>query len=885
MKGGSAPYNNSPEETPEDACARVSNFLAEKYPEEAPVEALASLSEKERREWLGSFSEQELRVLEYSYEFLARPNQREPKGKYKILILLAGRGYGKEVRSSTPIATPTGFTEIGNLRIGDYVFDENGIPTRVTGVYPQGTKQLYRFRFSDETIIDAGAEHMWVTWTHRDRKALLRSRHVMYKDRFPDDWVNWRAVHEHYSGNILSREDAPGPRIRTTTEIINTFTCSKRRDLNHCIPVAGSLYTQPIEFPLDFYCFGYWLGDGHSADGVITVGDEDIEWTLGKFSSMFEFKLDAPVGRCWMIRCYGLAARLRSLGVFGSGMKSVPEECFLASRAQRIALLQGLMDSDGYASDNGSSVEFCNTNKNIADGVLRLARSLGQKPILNTGRATLYGKDCGEKYRVTWKPTIDVFQMPRKRDRIRFDRSQALRNQHRMIENITSIDSDDATCISVDSPNSMYLVGEGLIPTHNTWTGAQLVRSWVESGKKKHIAIVGTTAADVRDTMVEAVYKNGSGLMQVCPPWNLPYYSPTKKTLVWNNPNYPSYGAVGSLYSADVPASLRGPSHDAAWVDELCKMRNHIEMWNMLKFTMRRETSTGEGPKIVISTTPKLMQLLVDLLKEAEESRADGTNDVIVVKGSTYENQSNLSADFLSDIASYEGTDLGRQEIHADLILNATGALWTPGILDKGRIQFSDLPTLKRIVVAVDPQTGYREDSESPVHRLSRVARSTMTGIITCGLGMPVKGQPLHAYILRDDSVNGKPEKWGKRVVDVYNLYAQRYPTTVLAESNQGGLMIGSIIRSIDPHVRVQLVSAQRKKHERAIEVVNKYQQVRVHHVGHFPALEQEQTFYEPGDEDSKLSPNRMDALVHGVRYLLVDGIRSGAGIAISRRV
>ena len=416
---------------------------------------------------------------------------------------------------------------------------------------------------------------------------------------------------------------------------------------------------------------------------------------------------------------------------------------------------------------------------------------------------------------------------------------------------------------------------------------AEIVRGWVESGEKKHIAVVGTTAADVRDTMVEAVYKQGSGIMQICPPWNMPHFSPTKKQIVWTNPNYPSYGAVCSLYSADVPESLRGPSHDAAWVDELCKMRNASETWNMLKFTMRLENSASK-PRIVISTTPKPMQLLIDLLKEADESRLDGTNDIVVIKGSTYDNRANLSADFLKDIAdSYEGTSLGRQEIYADLILQADGALWTPGMIEKGRIRFADLPTLKSIVVAVDPQTGYRADSDSPVRKLRMVARSTMTGIVTCGLGMPIKGQPLHAYVLRDDSVNGKPEEWGKRVVDTYNLYAQRYPTIVVAESNQGGLMIASVIRSIDPHVRVKLVSSQKKKHERAIPVVAKYQQTRVHHVGYFPQLEQEMNFYEPGDEDDKLSPNRMDAcLIGGTMVTTAHGqvpierIRSGDVVA-----
>ena len=390
-----------------------------------------------------------------------------------------------------------------------------------------------------------------------------------------------------------------------------------------------------------------------------------------------------------------------------------------------------------------------------------------------------------------------------------------------------------------------------------TRTAAEIVKGWIESGEKKHVALVAANAADLRDTMIEAVYKQGSGMMQICPPWNRPHYSPTKKTLVWSNPNYPSYGAVCSLYSGEEPDSLRGPSHDGAWVDEWAKMKYGDSVWHMLKFTLRR----GTNPQTVISTTPKPVMFLIDMLKAAEESKADGTNDVIVRRGSTYENRANIASEFLKDIAEmYEGTTLGRQEIYADLVLQADGALWTPGMIELGRLR-GELPSLKQIVVALDPQTGYRID-DSPVRKLRTIAKATLTGIVTVGLGVPIKGQPLHAYVLRDDSVNGKPEQWAQRAVDTYKIYAQRYPTVVVAESNQGGEMIRSVIRSIDPYVPVRLVSAQAKKHERAIPVVAKYQQGRVHHVGLFPMLEQEMVLYEPGDEEDKLSPNRMDALV-----------------------
>ncbi len=413
-----------------------------------------------------------------------------------------------------------------------------------------------------------------------------------------------------------------------------------------------------------------------------------------------------------------------------------------------------------------------------------------------------------------------------------------------------------------------------------TKTAAETVRNWVESGEKKHIALIGANAADVRDTMVEAIYKQGSGIMQVCPPWNMPHYSPTKKLVTWTNPNYKSYGAVCSLYSAEEPDGLRGPSHDGAWIDEWAKQRYGDVVWSMLKFTLRR----GDNPQTVISTTPKPVPFLIEMLKEAQESKDAGLIDIIVTKGSTYENRANLSTSFLHDINEmYEGTDLGRQEIYADLILGSEGALWNMAMIDDFRLRANrdgmmQIPTLERVIIAVDPQTGYKIDTEK-----SKTANGkTLTGIIAAGSSMRVKGMPQHAYILGDRSMNGKPEDWGKAVIDAYKFFDA---SLIVAEQNQGGQMIASVLRSIDPKARIQLVTATKKKHERAIPVVAKYQQGRVHHCGVFGDLEFEMINYEPGDEEHKKSPNRMDGCVWAVRYLLVDSLRAGAGISISRRI
>lgn len=434
----------------------------------------------------------------------------------------------------------------------------------------------------------------------------------------------------------------------------------------------------------------------------------------------------------------------------------------------------------------------------------------------------------------------------------------------------------------------LLLAGRGFGKTR---TAAEIVRGWIESGEKKHVALVAANAADLRDTMVEAIFKQGSGVKQICPPWNTPHYSPTHKTLTWTNPNYKSYGAVCSLYSGEEPNSLRGPSHDGAWVDEWAKMKYGSEVMHMLKMTMRLPTG---NPQVIISTTPKPVQFLIDFLKDDTIHSCSGgrctyagPTDIIVVKGSTYENRANLASDFILDInRNYEGTNLGRQEIYADLVLNAEGALWSLNLIDMFRMRDAEgLPAMRQVVIAVDPQKGYKADPDTPIKKLTQIARSTMTGIVACGSSIPVRGFPQHAYVLEDGSINGKPEVWARRAAEMYHAYSSRYPTRVVAEENQGGLMIRAVIQNIDPRVPVQLVTAKTKKHERAIPVVAKYEKGLVHHVGVFGELESEMTLYEPGDENEKMSPNRMDALVWGVRFLLVDGIRAGAGIALRNRV
>ena len=208
----------------------------------------------------------------------------------------------------------------------------------------------------------------------------------------------------------------------------------------------------------------------------------------------------------------------------------------------------------------------------------------------------------------------------------------------------------------------LILAGRGFGKTR---TGAETIRELVDAGSVKHIALVGRTAADVRDTMVEGE----SGLLSVYPPAQRPRYEPSKRRVTFHN------GAVATAFSADEPDRLRGPNHDFAWADELAAWR-YPEAWDMLMFGLR----IGKKPQAIVTTTPKPTPLIRRLV-----AIEDGS--VHITKGSTFDNKANLAASFLEEVvARYEGTRLGQQELYADILDDVEGALWNREILESSRV-------------------------------------------------------------------------------------------------------------------------------------------------------------------------------------------------------
>jgi phage terminase large subunit-like protein len=376
----------------------------------------------------------------------------------------------------------------------------------------------------------------------------------------------------------------------------------------------------------------------------------------------------------------------------------------------------------------------------------------------------------------------------------------------------------------------LLLAGRGFGKTR---TLAEWVCEEAASGQARRIGLVAATAADARDVLVEGE----SGILAVAPPWFRPIYEPSKRRLTWPN------GAIATTFSAEEPERLRGPQHDAAVCDELGSW-SRPETWDMLQFGLR----LGRNPRCLVATTPRPTKLIRELL--AREGR-----DVVVTRGSTYENRANLAPGFFEQvIRKYEGTRLGRQELNAELLEDTPGALWSHSIIDAARQAAA--PNLARIVVAIDPAATSGEDADE-------------TGIVVVG-----KDNQGHGYLLADASGKYQPIEWAKIAVAAYRAHrADR----IVAERNNGGDMVEATIRMVDQNVPVTTVWASRGKVTRAEPVSALYEQGRMHHVGTFPQLEDQMANF-PSDFDRQTagySPDRLDALVWATTELLVEKMKS----------
>lgn len=381
----------------------------------------------------------------------------------RTLSVVTGHpGHGKALAIDTPIPTPNGWAKIGELKCGDSVFDERGDACTIIAATPIFSgEECFKIKFNDGSEFIADGNHEWLT---ESNAARLSER--AWRRRGGRSFTLPRGTDQSHK--------RVRPSVVSTKSISQSLVAGGKN--NHAIRLSAPIKCKAEKLSIPPYTFGAWLGDGDSIHSVITCHIKDIEiinniimdgvpvkkttGNRGTFRWSLSDGIKSP-------RKDSILGRLRGLGVLGN--KHIPVKYKRTSYAQRLALLQGLMDTDGYVG-NGIA-EFCNMNKRLADDVYELICSLGISARMTIGRATLKGRDCGEKYRIFFASVIPVFRLTRK---LNVNKKFVGRKKYRYIVACDKIDSVPVRCIQVDSPSNLYLAGRSFVPTHNSILWGQI---------------------------------------------------------------------------------------------------------------------------------------------------------------------------------------------------------------------------------------------------------------------------------------------------------------------------------------------------------------------------------------------------------------------------
>ncbi len=368
----------------------------------------------------------------------------------------------------------------------------------------------------------------------------------------------------------------------------------------------------------------------------------------------------------------------------------------------------------------------------------------------------------------------------------------------------------------------LILAGRGWGKTR---TGAQDIALYALRNANTICAVVAPTFGDLR----RVCFGGNSGLLSIIPDDCMDssfgtggFASSICEIRLANGSKIVGYAAIN-------PERLRGPQFHRAWCDELAAWQ-YPEAFDQLMFGLR----LGNKPQAVITTTPKPIKLIKELVER---------KDVIITKGSTFENKQNLAASALAMMEErYRGTALGRQELYAEIVDEVEGALWNTKMIEEQRLPDDTEKDLKQIIISVDPAVTANEDSDE-------------TGIIVVG-----KDWNNHFYLLEDLSGRHTADKWCRIAIRAfYEWEADR----IVAEVNNGGDLVERLLRTIDTNIPYRAVRATRGKMTRAEPISALYEQKRVHHIGVYEELEAQMCTYTGLSQQQ--SPDRLDALVWGL--------------------
>ena len=400
----------------------------------------------------------------------------------QMIIVAARPAMGKALALDTPLPTPTGWTTMGDVAVGDLLYDADGRPTRVVAATDVlQDRPCYEVTFSDGSTIVADAEHQWLTETRAARKS------------------RWAAEH-HYNRSRNQRIHAS---VVTTEQIAGSVHVGAEKRANHAVLNASALVGHDESLTIDPYVLGAWLGDGHSASGRITCETPEIPMRIeGRgydvshrgamlYSIMTPRTASAEAGVCPSCRgvmhgtylcdsCQrdhgSFTALLRGLEVLND--KHIPDHYLRASESARRDLLAGLLDTDGTVVKGVGSVQFAVTSKRLADDVHELVVGLGYRCGRTTKRVTGRTEASSTCYILDFSTVDDVFKLERKALLHKEERPEStVRIGKRYITSVKPVDSVPVRCVQVDNEDHLYLAGRSMIPTHNSTLALDFCRA------------------------------------------------------------------------------------------------------------------------------------------------------------------------------------------------------------------------------------------------------------------------------------------------------------------------------------------------------------------------------------------------------------------------
>lgn len=811
-----------------------------------------------------------------------RYNGVQPSPKQSAFLMWSGRealfggagGGGKAESLDTLIPTPTGFQRLGDIHPGDLVLGRDGRAHAVLAESEVVTVEGWRLTFDDGSTVECNDEHLWLTFDAKERTALsrrtpeFRERRRSGRPSRSDIGAGTRLAHtpEHRAAlsarltewnraNPPATKPPPEGSVRTTAEIVATLR-TRRGEANHAVPVCSAVDLPEHDLPVDPYVLGVWLGDGCKRSASIVSMDPPIIEQVT--AAGYEIRRTAPAGRATNYFFNGLRADLKAMGLIGD--KRVPHDYLWASVDQRVALLAGLIDTDGHVTTRGK-VEFDNTNRALADAVAHLARSLGMKATVNESRATLYGRDCGPRYRVKFTPNrLDLSRLPRKRERLRTSTSSLSR--FRRIVDAQRISPRPMKCLRVSAPDHLFLCTEHFIPTHNSIALLMAALQFVD--------VPGYNAAIFRNQLTDLELQDG--LIDVAHDWldDTPAkWNGNKRRWTFPNPSTGDYthgATLQFLYMNRQGMERRYKSSQLHFIgfDEMTEFPWEEQVTYL--YSRQRRPRTRAQALAQYGAAPDGLTLAEVPLRLRGATNPGGPGHAWCFERYIDPTNPNRKPFLSAKLVDNPGID--QQEYRVSLselteverrrmeegdwsVMEIPGALW----------RFADLRHIDRTVPYKPETVDVRVIGVDP----SVSAEGDECGII---LGSLVGGR-----VVVEDDLSGQmhPDDWARTIIFACENHKV---DRVVVEDNQGGELLWSQLANVadalgKPRPRVVRVRATESKEGRAAKVATAYR--KEGKVAHLLSLrngrlEAQQTSWIPGQGKS---PDRVDALVWLVRHLL----------------